>query len=458
MKVSSFSGVHYNMCMKLNSLWRKSVSAGLLLCAWILGSAPFLLAQQPDAPVLTLDAAIDYAKQHSPLLAATQQSVLSKQAAIAAASAEWLPRVDVGAALRGSNQPTESALGFPLTPLADIGNQPFRNGHLTGLATVTQSIYTGGKIGAATRVAEAERHLAQANVHDVESNLQYEIAVTYAQLVELDRDVLAAQESVNALTESRRISNQMLSVGKIARVDLLKIDTRLADVRAKLIELTTGRQILAGQLNALMGRSVDTPVAVETSLPHPQITISADQVVLAAATRNTQYQIANAQVKIAQNSLELAKSQLRPTLSFSARLFEQSPDPFSVYRGGAIAGFSFNYPLFDRPLNHRVQEAKSLELEYRSKANQARLDATQRARTAYLKMQGAEARIQSTQSSIADARETLRIEQEKQNYGRETIEHLLDAQAALLTSEANYYRAFADDTIAMAALKRETGQ
>ena len=132
--------------MKLNSLWRKSVSAGLLLCAWILGSAPFLLAQQPDAPVLTLDAAIDYAKQHSPLLAATQQSVLSKQAAIAAASAEWLPRVDVGAALRGSNQPTESALGFPLTPLADIGNQPFRNGHLTGLATVTQSIYTGGRL------------------------------------------------------------------------------------------------------------------------------------------------------------------------------------------------------------------------------------------------------------------------------------------------------------------------
>ena len=293
---------------------------------------------------------------------------------------------------------------------------------------------------------------------DVESNLQYEVAVTYAQLVELDRDVLAAQESVNALTESRRISNQMLSVGKIARVDLLKIDTRLADVRAKLIELTTGRQILAGQLNALMGRSVDTPVAVETSLPHPQITISADQVVLAAATRNTQYQIANAQVKIAQNSLELAKSQLRPTLSFSARLFKQSPDPFSVYRGGAIAGFSFNYPLFDRPLNHRVQEAKSLELEYRSKANQARLDATQRARTAYLKMQGAEARIQSTQSSIADARETLRVEQEKQHYGRATIEHLLDAQAALLTSEANYYRAFADDTIAMAALKRETGQ
>ncbi len=105
-----------------------------------------------------------------------------------------------------------------------------------------------------------------------------------------------------------------------------------------------------------------------------------------------------------------------------------------------------------------MEEAKSVELEDRSKADQARLDAMQRARTAYLRVQDAQARIQATQSSIADARETLRIEQEKQKYGRETIEHLLGAQAALLTSEANYYRALADYTTATAALKRETGQ
>jgi outer membrane protein TolC len=414
-------------------------------------------SQNTPSP-LTLDAAIDYAKHHSPLLAATQQSVLTKQAAIAAAKAEQLPHVDVDAALRGSNQPTESALGFPLTPLADIPNQPFGNGHLTGLATATVPIYTGGRIGAERHVAEAERNLAQTNMHDVENNLEYEVAVTYARLVEAGRDVQAAQESVDALTESQRVESQMFSVGKVARVDLLKIDTRLADVRAELIELSNEQQILAGQLNALMGRPVDTPIVAETSLPHPEVMLSADQVAAAAGTRNTQYQLAEALTNVARKSVEQAKSQLRPTLSFSVDFFKQSSDPFSVYRGGAIAGFSFNYPIFDRPLNHRVQEAKSLELENRSKADQARLDAMQRAHTAQLQTQDAESRIQATQSSIADARETLRIEQEKQQYGRETIEHLLDAQAAFLTSEANYYRALADYTIATASLKRETGQ
>lgn len=428
----------------------------LLLLGWNWGYVA--RAQQPTPSPLTLDAAIAYARQHSPLLAATQQSVLTKQAAIAAAKAEQLPRVDVDAALRGSNQPTESAIGFSLTPLADIPNQPFNNSHLTGIAIATLPIYTGGRIGADTHVAEAERNLAQASVHDVESNLEYEVAATYARLVEVERDVQAAQESVNALTESQRITSQMLNVGKVARVDLLKIDARLADVRAEDIDLVNERQILAGQLNALMGRAVDTPVAVQASLPHPAVVLSEEQAVIAAAAENTQYQLAEAQVSVAQKSVEQAKSQLRPTISFSANFFKQSPDPFSVYRGGAIAGFSFNYPLFDRPLNHRVQEAKSLELEDRSKAEQARLDAMQRARTATLQVQDADARIQATQSSIVAAREALRIEQQKLEYGRGIVEHLLDAQAALLTSEADYYRALADYTTATAAVKRETEQ
>lgn len=96
-------------------------------------------------------------------------------------------------------------------------------------------------------------------------------------------------------------------------------------------------------------------------------------------------------------------------------------------------------------------------MERRQELTQAQLDATQRARTAYLQVQDAEQRIQATEAAIGYACEALRIEQEKQQYGRSTIENLLDAQAALLTAEATYYRALADYTTSRAALKRETG-
>lgn len=443
--------------MNTTPLCRNSTFVGLVLNATVLFFGAFLSAQQSNTP-LTLDAALVYARQHSPRLSAKRQGVTTEQAAIAAARAERSPRLTLGATVRGSNQPTQTALGLPLTPLADVPeHQPFRRGHVNAEVLATIPVYTGGRISSAVSLAQAQRDLAQVSVRDVERGLDFDVTSTYASLVQLDRDIEAARESVNALTESRRVVAQMLGEGKVARVDLLKVDTRLADVQDTAIEFRNAREIQTGQFNALLGRPIDTPVIVETTLPQPSAQLSLDQVSQLAAAGNMKYQIAQAQVSVDERSVAVAKSQLRPSLSLAADLLGQSADPFSVYKSGVIAGAVFNFPFFDRTLTHRVEEAKSRELERRAELKQAELDASQRARSAYLQVHNAEERLRATETAIGYAREVLRIEQEKQRYGRSIIENLLDAQAALLTSEARYHRALADYTTATAAVRRETG-
>jgi len=431
--------------------------ATLVLSAIGIFGVSSLSAQQANTP-LTLESALVYARQHSPRLSATTQRVITEKVVIAANRAERLPRLTMGAAVRGSSQPTETAMGFPLTQLSDIPEgQPFRRGHLNADVRATIPIYTGGRISSAVSLAQAQRDLAQINVLDIERGLDFDVTSTYANLVELDRDLEAARESVKALTESRRVVAQMLDEGKIARVDLLKVDTRLADVQDTAIEFRNSREIQTGQFNALLGRPVDTPVIVENALPQPSEPLSLDQVSQLAGTGNTKNQIARAEVNISERSVAVARSALRPSLSLVGDLRGQSADPFAMYKGGLVAGAVFMFPLFDRTLTNRVEEAKSRELERRFDLKQAELDATQRVRTAYLQAQNSQERIRATEASIGYARESLRIEQEKQRYGRGIIETLLDAQAALLTSEARYYRALADYTTATAALKRETG-
>lgn len=321
----------------------------------------------------------------------------------------------------------------------------------------TLPLYTGGRIGSAVSLAQSQRDLALVNVHDLERALDFDVTSTYANLVQLDRDLEAARESVKALTESRRVVAQMLDEGKVARVDLLKVDTRLADVQDTSIEFKNAREIQTGLLNALLGRPIDTPIIVESTLPQISLQLSSDQRTQLAPAENTKYQIAQAQVSIAEHSVAVAKSALRPSLSVVAQALGQSPDPFIMYKSGVIAGAVFSFPLFDRTLSLRVEEAKSRELERRAELKQAELDAAQRTQAAYLQIRDAEERIRATETATGYAREVLRIEQEKQRYGRGIIENLLDAQAALLTSEARYYRALADRTTATAAFKRETG-
>ena len=443
--------------MNTTPLCRNCAVVGLVLNATVLFFGAFLSAQQSNTP-FTLDAALAYARQHSPRLSAKRQGVTTEQAAMAAARAERSPRLTLGAAARESSQPTQTAMGFPLTQLADVPeNQPFRSGHLNAEVRATIPVYTGGRIGSAVSLAQAERDLAQVSVHDVERGLDFDVTSTYANLAQLDRDIEAARESVNALTESRRVVAQMLEEGKVARVDLLKVDTRLADVQDTAIEFRNARDIETGQFNALLGRPIDTPVIVETNLPRPSKPLSLDQVSQLARTGNVKSQLAEAEVSVAERSVAVATSAQRPSLSLAADLRAQSPDPFAVYKGGIIAGAVFTFPFFDRTLTHRVAEAKSRELERRAELKQVELDAAQRARSAYLQVQNAEERIRATETSIGYAREALRIEQEKQRYGRGIIENLLDAQAALLISEAKYYRALADSMRATAAVRRETG-
>jgi hypothetical protein len=132
--------------LNTTSRCRDFAFARLALSATILFSVPSLSAQQSDSP-LTMNAALVYARQHSPRLSGKRQSITTEQAAIAVARAERLPRLTLGAAARGSTQPAETAMGFPLTQLAQIPEgQPFSKGHLNADVRARERQEVGGRL------------------------------------------------------------------------------------------------------------------------------------------------------------------------------------------------------------------------------------------------------------------------------------------------------------------------
>ncbi len=161
--------------LKTTSRCRDFVIARLALSATILFSVPFLSAQQSDSPI-TMNAALVYARQHSPRLSSKRQSIKTEQAAIAVREPSPLPRLTLGAAARGSTQPAQTAMGFPLTQLAQIPEvQPFSKGHLNADVRATIPVYTGGRTGSAVSLAQAQRDLAKVGERDVERDLDFEV-------------------------------------------------------------------------------------------------------------------------------------------------------------------------------------------------------------------------------------------------------------------------------------------
>ena len=115
-----------------------------------------------------------------------------------------------------------------------------------------------------------------------------------------------------------------------------------------------------------------------------------------------------------------------------------------LFEGGRISG---RIRAERAKLAAAQQRLRKLELQIRLDIETASLNAT-----------SAQERIQVTERTVAEAKESLRIEREKYDFGRGTIVDVLDAQSALLESQTSYYRALADYNIALAQLRLATGE
>jgi len=66
-------------------------------------------------------------------------------------------------------------------------------------------------------------------------------------------------------------------------------------------------------------------------------------------------------------------------------------------------------------------------------------------------------RVRANEKAVEQAKESLRIEQQKYSYAKGSVTDVLDAQSALLQAETNHSRALADYQIARARLELSTG-
>jgi outer membrane protein TolC len=78
--------------------------------------------------------------------------------------------------------------------------------------------------------------------------------------------------------------------------------------------------------------------------------------------------------------------------------------------------------------------------------------------TALFNVESSAERAAAVRTSIAQAKESLRIEQQKYSLGKGAIVDVLDAQTALLETETTYYRVLADYHTAIAQLKLAMGE
>jgi outer membrane protein len=403
------------------------------------GEAPCATAL--PATALTAVDAVDLALCNHPQTREVWASARAQAALVGVAQGGWLPSLDASAgATRFQNR-----------------DNPFTR--TSAALTLSWLLVDFGQRSANVENARQLLNAAAATQDATVQALFLAALQTYYAAQATQAAVISAGEAERAAGESYRAADARYAVGVATPADRLQAQTALSQATLNRIRAEgEARNALGALANALgFGAQqamvlADLPAApTETSFQQ-----QVDGLINEAQARRPDLRAAEAQVKAAEASVDLARAQGRPTISLAAGPSWQESAGV-VTRGNSI-GLSLNVPIFAGfDTTYRVRSAAA-QAEVRAAQrdrirNQVALDVWR----AYQSLTTATQSLKTTADLVASAEQSAKVALGRYKAGVGTVLDLLTAQSALASARLQRIQAQLDWNVYRATLAQAMG-
>jgi outer membrane protein TolC len=325
---------------------------------------------------------------------------------------------------------------------------------------MTIPFYQGGQVVNGVELAKVRQQLQEDSLTLTKNDIIANTVITYDKLLQTQKFRESSQASVNALEEQRKNAQLLYDMGRIARVDLLKVEVQLANDRQRLFALDEALANLGATLRYLMGvreEGIAAPITLSDALGQPDLAADFMDGLAKAHRLRPEFLISQKSVREAGLNYSIVRGKFLPSVNGFGGYLDQFGFNPSHKEANWFVGLNFNMPLFEKSLyadlsRERIQQERS-EQRLAAVDNQVRLDI----QTAVSSLRESKNRIATATKATEQASESFRIEREKYQSGAGAMVDLLLAQAADLTAAANYTQALFDYNAALVAWRKATG-
>jgi len=412
--------------------------------------------------LFTLDRCIEIALNKNPEIAAAKWDIAASDARYDTARSSFWPQLSVEG---GYHRYLDSQRLIQARYNGELG--VFDDDIFRGDLVAKMTLYAGGRItseaGAAGKLSEAEKK----KFIRTREELIYSITGVYFSILGQQKTIASLESSRKALEENKKRVTQLYESQKVAKVDLLRTEVRLADLNQTILK---GENTLAIQkllLFNLMGYdAVPDNARLEDQAGLPaEAPIDIGLLVETALKNRPDYQAAKDRLEAQTLRMNAAKAGHFPSINLVGTYgVRNAPNSGDVGKNtqstediGSIGVF-LSLPLFEGGrVSANVREESAHLAAARDRLKKLELQIRQETETAALDVLSNTARFKATEKSIEQAKESLRIESLKYELGKGAITDILDAQAALLQAETSNCRSCIDYHISRARLKLATG-
>jgi outer membrane protein TolC len=414
-----------------------------------------------DGP-LTLDECIRIALENNPDPRATIHEVNAARARRDAAAGQRLPSLNITG---GYNHYLDSQRLIPARENGEMG--VFSRDIFSSDLVLSLPLFTGGRIISEMEAAELIEKSAEHRLTRTKEEVVFNVSSVFYGIL-AQRHVIASLEfSKKALQEHLKRIQDLLAAQRVAKVDRLRTEVRIADIEQRLAGEQNLLAIQSRVLTNLLGldhaqepvEPVGMLVFVKTPIPE------VGKAIQDAFGGRSDYLAARAALEAQARTVDAARAAHWPVISlqgvYGGRWAADPTDRPSGIEGSddvGHAGIVMDIPIFEGGrIEARVRQEKARLWAAQERIRQLELQVRLDVETAVLNIGSAGRRVEATEKAIEQAEESLWIEREKYDLGRGSITDVLDSQSALLDSQTSYYRAVADYNIALAQLKLAVG-
>lgn len=431
-----------------------SMSRLSLLLTLVVFTATSAFAQTPQR--ITLQEAIDIALENNITLRQAENNMLLQNAGVTSAQMDFLPNLNFG--LNGNRntgrQFVQETLSYDdLTTLSSGAS-------LSSGVTIFDGLRNINNL----RAAQTSKLSAEENLQRAKENVIFNTASSYLSVL-LNQELLnIAKENLEASQKQLEQVKAQVEVGMRPMVDLYNQEAVVANNEFQIVERENALNISIIQvvrilaIDPMQDYEFVTPGIDEENLEVKNFSLT--QLIEQAMLNRSDLRGTEAQIKLSEYNLRIARGAYLPTVSLSASLSGGYSDQFRERTpSGEVVdvgyfdqitdrnrrysiGFNIQVPIFNR-YNTRLNVQRS-QVDYKNAMldlEAKKLEINQEVRQAYNDYLSASKQLDTTERALLAASKAYETEQERYRVGASTLIELTQANAEFVSASSNRVQA-----------------
>ena len=330
--------------------------------------------------------------------------------------------------------------------------------------TAKQPLFTGFALVSAYELARLGIDLSKLEFEKEKLDLVLMVNEVYFNILRADKTLDVAEKAVDQLKSHLNEAQDIFEAGIIPINELLKSEVELANVQHSLTKAQNATRLTRSAFNTILSRPINDPVEVKDILFHEPTLPDIDECLEKACRERPEVKIFDINIRQTDQQIRLTRSKYYPEIGLSVDYINAGDDPdvsgsdyhVSTY-WQTMAGVSWSFWQWGKThysTGGAISRRKQLVHAKSGIMDKIRLEVKE----AVLDLDSAAKNIPTTEKSVKQGEENMRVSKERYHNQLTTSTEVLDAQTLLTQARLNYYNSLYDYNLALARLKHAMGE